>query len=91
MKMLFGLLLSMVLSISQAEVASDINVGSKPQLEGGTVVREAWCTQGKKKLLCVAVKKDDKLYVVMFDEKGEYAIYWISPTGNIFLWGRNTI
>ena len=82
MKLLLGLLLSMVLSFAHAE---------KPDLEGGTVVREAWCTQGKKKMLCVAVHKDEKLYVVMFDEKGEYAIYWISPEGNVFLWGRDTI
>ena len=82
MKLLLGLILFLVLSISHAE---------KPDLEGGDIVRQAICTQGKKKLLCVAVKKDDKLYVVMLDEKGEYAIYWISPTGNIFLWGRDTI
>lgn len=82
MKTLLAFLLSMVLFSAHAE---------KPDLEGGDVIREAWCTQGKKKLLCVAVKKDEKLYVVMFDEKGEYAIYWVSPTGNIFLWGRDTI
>lgn len=82
MKLLLGLILSMVLSIAWAE---------KPDLEGGDVVRQAICTQGKKKMLCVAVKKDDKLYVVALDEKGEYAIYWISPEGNVFLWGRDTI
>jgi hypothetical protein len=82
MKLLLGFLLSLVLFSAHAE---------KPDLEGGDVVREAWCTQGKKKLLCVAVKKDDKLYVVVLDEKGEYAIYWISPEGNVFLWGRDAI
>ena len=82
MKLLLGLILSLVLFSAHAE---------KPDLENGDVVREAWCTQGKKKLLCVAVKKDEKLYVVIFDEKGEYAIYWISPEGNVFLWGRDTI
>lgn len=82
MKLLLGLLLSLALSTAQAEYID---------LTGGDVVRQAVCTQGKKKMLCVAVKKDDKLYVVMLDEKGEYAIYWISPEGNVFLWGRDTI
>lgn len=82
MKLLLGLILFLVLSISHAE---------KPDLEGGDIVREARCSQGKKKMLCVAVKKDDKLYVVVIDEKGEYAIYWVSPEGNVFLWGRDTV
>lgn len=72
----------MVLSIAHAE---------KPELEGGDVVREARCTNGKKKMICVAVQKDDKLYVVVIDEKGEHSIYWISPQGNILVWGRDTI
>ena len=82
MKLLLSLLLLMVLSTARAE---------KPDLEGGDVIRQALCSQGKKKLLCVAVKKDDKLYVVVFDEKGELSITWISPKGNIFLWGRDII
>lgn len=82
MKTLALLLLSVVLSTAHAE---------RIDLEGGDVVRQAICTQGKKKMLCVAVQKDGKLYVVALDEKGEYAIYWISPKGNILLWSRNSV
>ncbi len=82
MKYLVILLLSFVMSLAHAE---------KPELEGGDVVRQAICTQGKKQMLCVAVKKDDKLYIVALDEKGEYAIYWISPEGNVLLWSRSSV
>lgn len=82
MKTLLAVLLSMVLSIAHAE---------KINLDDGVVVREAICTQGKKKMLCVAVQKDSKLYVVALDEKGEYAIYWISPKGNVLIWARNSV
>ena len=82
MKLLLALLLSMVMSLAHAE---------KPDLDDADVVRTARCTQGKKVMLCVAVKKDDNLYVVVLDEKGEYAIYWISPKGNVLIWGRDTV
>lgn len=82
MKLLLGLLLSMVLSTARAEYID---------LTGGDVVRQALCTQGKKKLLCVAVQKDDKLYVVVFDEKGELSITWISPKGDVLIWARDAI
>ena len=80
-----AILLTILMVLSSIAHAEYIN------LEEGTVVRQAICTQGKKKMLCVAVKKNDKLYVVALDEKGEYAIYEISQTGNILLWGRETI
>lgn len=79
MKYLIALVLSIMMSSAFAE---------KPNLEGGDIVRQAICTQSKKKMVCVAVQKEGKLYVVALDEKGEYAIYEISPTGNILLWGR---
>jgi hypothetical protein len=82
MKLLLAFLLSMVLSTAQAE---------KPELEGGDVVRQALCTHGKQKVLCVAVKKDDKLYVVVIDEKGELSITWIAPKGNVMVWSRDSI
>ena len=82
MKTLLVLILSMVLSLAHAEYID---------LEGGDVVRQALCSHKGKKLLCVAVKKDGKLYVVIYDEKGELSITWISPKGDIFLWGRNVI
>ena len=82
MKYLIVFILMSVMTLAKAEYID---------LRGGDVVRQAICTQGKKKMLCVAIKKDDKLYVVAFDEKGEYAIYEISPTGNILLWGRELI
>jgi len=82
MKMLFLLILSMVLSIAHAE---------RPDLESGTVVRQSTCMAGKQKLLCVAVKVDDKLYVVYIDGKGEHSIYWISPKGDILIYSRSSI
>jgi len=82
MKTVIAIVMALLLSTAHAE---------KPELEGGDVVRQAMCTQGKKQMLCVAVKKDDKLYIVALDEKGEYAIYWISPEGTILLWGRELI
>ena len=99
MKTLFLLLISLVLSIAHANGNKDASpvdlkqtkVNSKPDLDDGDVVREAWCSQGKKKLLCVAVKKDDKLYVVVLDEKGEVSITWISPKGNVLVWSRDSI
>jgi hypothetical protein len=82
MKYLAILFLSVMMSLAHAEYVD---------LQGGDVVRQAMCTQGKKKMLCVAIQKDDKLYVVTLDEKGEHSIYWISPKGNVLLWSRSTI
>lgn len=82
MKTLFLLILSLVMFSVQAEYIN---------LEGGDIVRQAVCTHNKKKLLCVAVKKDDKLYVVVFDEKGELSITWISSKGDILIWARDAI
>ena len=80
-----AILLTILMAISLTAHAEYIN------LEEGEVIRQAICTQGKKKMLCVAVQKDNKLYVVVLDEKGEYSIYWISPKGNVLLWARDSI
>lgn len=60
-------------------------------LRGGDVERQALCMQGKKKMLCVAVRKDGKLYQIKLDEKGEYSIHYISPKGDILLWTRGAV
>lgn len=82
MKMLFLLILSMVLFSAHAE---------RPSLEKGIVVRQSTCMAGKQKLLCIAVKVDDKLYVVYIDGKGEHSIYWVSHKGDILIWSRSSI
>lgn len=91
MKTLFLLLLLLVTSLCHAEFVTDINVGSRPDLEKGIVVRQSTCMAGKQKLLCVAVKVDDKLYVVYIDGKGEHSIYWISPKGDILIYSRGSV
>ena len=60
-------------------------------LRGGDVERQALCMQGKKKMLCVYVRKDGKLYKVALDEKGEYSIHHISPKGDTLLWVRSAV
>ena len=87
---LLTILMALSITAHAEAYAWKLNV-SYIDLKEGEVVRQAVCTQGKKKMLCVAVQKDNKLYVVVLDEKGEHSIYWISPKGNVLLWARDSI
>ena len=81
MKTLFLVLLSMVLSSLHAE---------EIDLQGGQIEREAHCTYNNKKLICLYIRKGDKLYKVYTDEKGKRAIYWLSPKGDILIYSRSS-
>jgi hypothetical protein len=82
MKSIIALIFCMLMVTAHAE---------KPQLIGGSVERHAICTQNGKNLLCVVVRKDDKLYVVALDEKGEYVIYLVKDKETVLLWARDSI
>jgi len=82
MKLLLGLLLSMVLSFAHAE---------RPALEKGKLVRVAKCSLGKQSATCFYLEVDSKTYKVYVDNKGEHSIYWISPTGDILVYSRSSV
>lgn len=86
MKLLLGLLLSMVLSTLHAEV-----LVSPEYLRDGKLERVSVCTLGKNKAQCIYIRKGEKLYKIFIDHKGEHSIYWISPTGDILVYSRSSV
>jgi hypothetical protein len=41
--------------------------------------------------VCVIVSKDDKVYVVLLDRKGEYEIYLVTEKESVLIWARDWI
>lgn len=70
-------------------------------LTGGQFLTEpVVCRYNQRQKMCAIVEKDNKHYIVMFDEKGEYSIHEVKlkVTGNLveimdkkFLWSRDMV
>lgn len=58
-------------------------------LEGGEVVAQAVCEFEHKDYACIGVKKDEKMYLVLLDAKGEFAIVLVTEREPQFLWRRD--
>lgn len=61
-------------------------------LKGGVVQEQGICRYSDKLVYrCVTVIKDAKVYNLLFDEKGEVAIYLLKEGNPILMWSRNSI
>jgi len=60
-------------------------------LEGGDVLRQGYCRYSKEAYNCLEIKKDGKVYHLLYDEKGELAIYLVEGDKAKFIWSRNSI
>ena len=60
-------------------------------LKGANVLEKGECVQYGKLYVCVIVSKDDKVYVVLLDRKGEYEIYLVTETESVLIWARDWV
>ena len=60
-------------------------------LKGGNVLEKGECVQYGKPYVCVIVSKDDNVYVVLLDRKGEYEIYLVTEKESVLIWARDWI
>lgn len=72
-------------------------VFAKPELQGGNVLAKGQCSLHGARAFCFLVEKDEVLYVVVHDRKGELFIFQVTnmpEDGNIndehltLLWSR---
>jgi hypothetical protein len=60
-------------------------------LRKGVVIAKAPCKDSGKQYTCVGVELDDEVYVVLLDNKGEFAIYLLSENGPELIWARDLV
>lgn len=61
-------------------------------LRGSAVVSQGQCKHTDSRIyLCVAVTKDEKVYNILLDEKGEVAIYLITNGKAELIWARSSV
>ena len=61
------------------------------ELKGADVLEKGTCIYNEKRFLCVIVKLEDIIYVVLLDQKGEYAIYVVGEKESTLLWLRDSV
>ena len=60
-------------------------------LKGADVLQQSRCVHNGNPYVCVIVQLEDKVYVVLLDRKGEYAIYIVGETESTLLWVRDGV
>lgn len=60
-------------------------------LTDGDILLRQMCTKDRVLYLCVTVKKNNKLYGVLLDKKGECAIYEIKDDKLHLIWARESV
>ena len=68
-----------------------IEASAYVDLKGANVLEKGECVQYGKPYVCVIVSKDDKVYVVLLDRKGEYEIYLVTEKESVLIWARDWI
>jgi len=60
-------------------------------LKGGDVLEQGRCIKDTKPYVCVVVRLDAKVYVVLLDRKGEYEIYLVTEKESVLIWYRDWV
>lgn len=61
-------------------------------LKGGIMQEQGICRHSDQKVYrCVAIVKDGKVYNLLYDEKGEVAIYLMENGKSSLLWSKSSI
>jgi len=90
-----------VLLIAVGFLAGTVYAEGKPDLEDGDVLAHSPCSFDKYAGYCFLVKKNNKHYIAILDQKGELAIYGVKETSVgkdtlkredvEFLWSRDMV